>query len=137
MPVEIPKDKWPGSIKAITIGATAAEGGTRDRSITLGGQTTMPYLQFEAPTPNKPVIAIELKSRPPEDWSPLLVEAWGDAMEDPAQWAKKAEETGADVLVLTLTVEDFCRRCSESRQICADSQRTSTDCLGTRAGRER
>ena len=66
----------------------------------------MPYLQFEAPTPNKPVIAIELKSRPPEDWSPLLVEAWGDAMEDPAQWAKKAEETGADVLVLTLTVED-------------------------------
>jgi len=106
MPVEIPKDKWPGSIKAITIGATAAEGGTRDRSITLGGQTTMPYLQFEAPTPNKPVIAIELKSRPPEDWSPLLVEAWGDAMEDPAQWAKKAEETGADVLVLTLTVED-------------------------------
>ena len=107
MPVEIPKDKWPGSIKAITIGATAAEGGTRDRSITLGGQTTMPYLQFEAPTPNKPVIAIELKSRPPEDWSPLLCGGPGDAMEDPAQWAKKAEETGADVLVLTLTVEDF------------------------------
>jgi acetyl-CoA decarbonylase/synthase, CODH/ACS complex subunit delta len=106
MPVEIPKDKWPGSIKTITIGATAAEGGTRSRTITLGGQTTMPYLQFESPTPNKPVIAIELKSRPPEDWSPLLVEAWGDALKDPAQWAKKAEETGADLLVLTLTVED-------------------------------
>jgi acetyl-CoA decarbonylase/synthase complex subunit delta len=106
MPVEIPKDKWPGSIKAITIGATAAEGGTRARSITLGGQTTMPYLQFEAPTPNKPVIAIELKSRTPEDWSSLLVEAWGDALKDPAEWAKKAEETGADLLVLTLTVED-------------------------------
>jgi acetyl-CoA decarbonylase/synthase, CODH/ACS complex subunit delta len=106
MPVDIPKDKWPGSIKTITIGATAAEGGTRSRSVTLGGQTTMPYLQFEAPTPNKPVIAIELKSRPPEDWSSLLVEAWGDAMKDPAEWAKKAEEAGADLLVLTLTVED-------------------------------
>jgi acetyl-CoA decarbonylase/synthase, CODH/ACS complex subunit delta len=106
MPVEIPKDKWPGSIKTITIGATAAEGGTRSRSISLGGQTTMPYMQFEAPTPNKPVIAIELKSRMPEDWSPLLVEAWGDAMKDPAQWAKKAEETGADLLILTLTAED-------------------------------
>jgi acetyl-CoA decarbonylase/synthase, CODH/ACS complex subunit delta len=106
MPVEIPKDKWPGSIKAITIGATAAEGGTRVRSITLGGQTTMPYLQFEALTPNKPVIAIELKSRPPEDWSSLLVDAWGDALKNPAQWAKKAEETGADLLVLTLTTED-------------------------------
>src|SRR5512139_882075 len=106
MPVDIPKDKWPGNIKTITIGATAAEGGTRSRSVTLGGQTTMPYLQFEAPTPNKPVIAIELKSRAPEDWSPLLVEAWGDALKDPAEWAKKAEEAGADLLVLALTVED-------------------------------
>jgi acetyl-CoA decarbonylase/synthase complex subunit delta len=106
MPVEIPKDKWPGSIKTITIGATAAEGGTRSRSVTLGGQTTMPYLQFESPTPNKPVIAIELKSRAPEDWSSLLVEAWGDALKDPAEWAKKAEEAGADLLALTLSVED-------------------------------
>ena len=106
MPIEIPKDKWPGSIKAITIGATAAEGGTRARSITVGGQTTMPYLQYEAPTPNKPIIAIEIKSRKPEDWSALLVEAWGAAMIDPAQWAQKAEEAGADLIVLTLTVED-------------------------------
>ncbi|MCK7522548.1 MAG: hypothetical protein MZV64_35130 [Ignavibacteriales bacterium] len=66
----------------------------------------MPYLQFEAPTPNKPVIAIEIKSRKPEDWSPLLAEVWGEAMADPAQWAKKAEEAGADILVLALTVED-------------------------------
>jgi acetyl-CoA decarbonylase/synthase complex subunit delta len=106
MPIEIPKDKWPGSIRAITIGATAAEGGTRTKSITLGGHTTLPYLQFEAPTQNKPVIAIEIKSRKPDDWSPLLLEAWGDVMADPAQWAKKAEEVGADLLVLALTVED-------------------------------
>jgi acetyl-CoA decarbonylase/synthase complex subunit delta len=106
MPIDIPKDKWPGSIKTITIGATAAEGGTRAKSIVLGGQTTMPYLQFEAPTPNKPVIAIEIKSRKPEDWSPLLMEVWGEVMADPAQWAKAAEETGADLLVLALAVED-------------------------------
>ena len=106
MPIEIPKDKWPGSIKAITIGATAAEGGTRAKSITVGGQTTMPYLQFEAPTPNKPVIAIEIKSRKPDDWSLLLMDIWGEAMADPAQWAKKAEEAGADLLVLGLNVDD-------------------------------
>ncbi|MGZ9163663.1 MAG: acetyl-CoA decarbonylase/synthase complex subunit delta [Anaerolineales bacterium] len=106
MPIEIPKDKWPGSIKTITIGATAAEGGTRATTVTVGGQTTMPYLQFEALTPHKPVIAIEIKSRKPEDWSPLLVEVWGDAMTDPAQWAKKAEEAGADLIVLALTLED-------------------------------
>ena len=106
MPIEIPKDKWPGSIKTITIGATAAEGGTRASSITVGGQTSMPYLHYEAPMPNKPVIAIEIKSRKPDDWSPLLAEVWGEAMNDPAQWAKKAEETGADILVLALTLAD-------------------------------
>jgi acetyl-CoA decarbonylase/synthase complex subunit delta len=106
MPIEIPKDKWPGSIKAITVGATAAEGGTRTKTVTVGGQTTLPYLQFEAPTPHKPVIAIEIKSRKPDDWSPLLGQAWGEAMADPGQWAKKADETGTDLLVLALTVED-------------------------------
>jgi acetyl-CoA decarbonylase/synthase complex subunit delta len=106
MPIEIPKDKWPGSIKAITLGATTAEGGTRAKSITLGGQTSMPYLHYEAPMPNKPAIAIEIKSRKPDDWSPLLAKIWGDAMADPAQWAKKAEEAGADLIVLALTLDD-------------------------------
>jgi len=106
MPIEIPKDKWSGSIKTVTIGATAAEGGTRAKSVTVGGETTMPYMQFEAPTPNKPVVAIEIKSRKPDDWSPLLTEVWGDVMDDPAAWAKKAEETGADIIVLALTLED-------------------------------
>ena len=106
MPIEIPKDKWPGSINKVTIGATAAQGGTRAKSIPIGGQTTLPYLHFEAPMPNKPVIAIEIKSRKPEDWSPLLAEIWGDAINDPAQWAKKAEEAGADIIVLALTLAD-------------------------------
>jgi acetyl-CoA decarbonylase/synthase complex subunit delta len=106
MPIEIPKDKWPGSIKKVTLGATAAEGGTRAKSITLGGQTTLPYLHFEAPTPNKPAIAIEIKSRKPDDWSPLLAQVWGEAMNAPAKWAKKAEEAGADLIVLALTLAD-------------------------------
>jgi acetyl-CoA decarbonylase/synthase complex subunit delta len=106
MPIEIPKDKWPGSIKTVTIGTTSAEGGTRLKTVTVGGQTTMPYMQFEAPTPNKPAIAIEIKSRKPEDWSALLLETWGDAMNDPAQWAKKSEQAGADLIVLALTIED-------------------------------
>jgi acetyl-CoA decarbonylase/synthase, CODH/ACS complex subunit delta len=111
MPIEIPKDKWTGSINTLVIGATSAEGGTRAKSVSIGGQTTMPYLKFDAmpsgvEAPNKPVIAIEIKSRKPDDWSPLLVEVWGEAMSDPAQWAKKAEGSGADLIVLSLTVED-------------------------------
>jgi acetyl-CoA decarbonylase/synthase complex subunit delta len=63
-------------------------------------------MHFEAPTPNKPVIAIEIKDRKPEDWSPLLSEVWGAAMADPAAWAKAAEAAGADIVVLWLTLED-------------------------------
>ncbi|MEW6027961.1 MAG: acetyl-CoA decarbonylase/synthase complex subunit delta [Chloroflexota bacterium] len=106
MPIDIPKDKWSGSVRAVTIGATSAEGGMRAKTVTVGGQTTLPYLHFEAPMPNRPVVAVEIKSRKPDDWSPLLTDAWGEAMNDPAQWAKKAEETGADLIVLALTLAD-------------------------------
>ncbi|MFH1185930.1 MAG: acetyl-CoA decarbonylase/synthase complex subunit delta [Chloroflexota bacterium] len=106
MPIEIPRDKWPGSIRTVSIGATAAEGGTRARSVVVGGQTTMPYMHFEAPSPNKPALAIEIRSRRPDDWSQLLAEAWGDAMSDPGTWAKKAQEAGADMVVLALTLDD-------------------------------
>ena len=106
MPIEVPKDKWPGSVRTISLGATAAEGGTRGKSVTLGGETTLPFMQFEAPVAHKPAIAIEIRSRKPEDWSRLLLDAWGEVMDDPAKWAKRAEETGADLLVLGLGVED-------------------------------
>ena len=106
MPVEIPKDKWTGKVRTVTFGATAAEGGTRARSITIGGDTSMPFMHFETRTPNTPVIAIEIKSRKPEDWSALLEETWGAAMQDPATWAKAAEAAGADLIVLWLTLED-------------------------------
>lgn len=106
MPIEIPKDKWTGKVRAITLGATAAEGGTRASVVTVGGETSMPYLHFENPAPNAPRIAIEIKSRKPADWSHLLEETWGEALNDPAAWAKAAEAAGADLLVLWLTLED-------------------------------
>ena len=106
MPVEIPKDKWPGKIRTVTLGATAAEGGTRSRTVTVGGESSLPFMHFENPSPHPPAIAIEIKDRKPDDWSPLLAEAWGDAMNAPASWAKAAEAAGADVVVLALSAAD-------------------------------
>ncbi len=106
MPVEVPKDKWPGSVRAVTLGATAAEGGTRSRTVTVGGEKTMPFLHFETSMPNRPVVAVEIKDRRPEDWSPLLGEVWGQVMDDPAAWAKAAEAAGPDLIVLALTTTD-------------------------------
>lgn len=104
MPVEIPKDKWPGKIRAVTLGATAAEGGSRSITVTIGGEASLPFMHFETPMPNKPVIAVEIKDRRPDDWSQLLVDAWGEAMGDPGAWAKAAEAAGADIIVLALSV---------------------------------
>ena len=106
MPVQIPKDSWPGSVRTITIGATAADGGTRSKSVTVGGEKALPFMHFEAEMPNKPVIALEIKDRKPTDWSPLLLEMWGEAMESPGAWAKAAEAAGADLLQLSLSLTD-------------------------------
>jgi len=104
--VEIPKEKWTGKVREVTIGATAAEGGTRTKTVTVGGQNTLPFLHFEGETPNPPVIGIEIQNSYPADWSPLLLEAWGDVVNDPAAWAKKAEEMGADLILLNLRGSD-------------------------------
>ncbi len=103
---KLSKESWDGVVREITLGATAADGGTRSHTVTLGGSTAMPYLNFEGQTPRKPVIAIEIQSRRPDDWSELLVKAWGDAMNDPGEWAKAAEEAGAEVLYLKLALTD-------------------------------
>ena len=56
--------------------------------------------------PNPPALAIEIKDRRPEDWSPLLLQTWGEVTNDPAAWAKAAEEAGADLIQLSLSPTD-------------------------------
>lgn len=106
MPIEIPKDKWPGSVRAVTLGATAADGGTRTSTVTVGGEKALPYMHFEAEMPHKPVIAMEIRDRLPDDWSSLLLEHWGDTAKDPAAWAQAAEATGVELIQLTLSMTD-------------------------------
>ena len=98
--IETPVEKWSGQVREITLGATAAEGGTRQKTITVGGETTLPFLHFEGNMPHSPIIAIEIQDRPPADWPPVLLDAWGDAVNDVATWAKAAEERGADMILL-------------------------------------
>lgn len=106
MPIELVKDSWPGSVRTVTIGATPEEGGTRSRSVSVGGEKALPFMHFEAEVQNKPVVAIEIKDRRPDDWSPLLLETWGEVVDDPAAWAKAAEEAGVDLLQLSLSATD-------------------------------
>ncbi|MBI5653255.1 MAG: acetyl-CoA decarbonylase/synthase complex subunit delta [Chloroflexi bacterium] len=100
--VEIPKDKYAGQVRQITLGATKEQGGTRSKSITVGGENTLPFLHFEGSVPNAPVVAIEIQDRKPSDWSSILVEAWKDVIDDPVKWAQAAEARGADAILLKL-----------------------------------
>ncbi len=104
--IEVPKEKWGGKVREITLGATAADGGTRAKTVTVGGETTLPFLHFEGEIPHPPVIAIEVQDRKPDDWSPVLLDAWGEVTEDVAAWAKAAEDAGADVVFLKFSLQD-------------------------------
>jgi acetyl-CoA decarbonylase/synthase complex subunit delta len=100
MTVEIVKEKWSGQVREVTLGATKAQGGTRTRTVTVGGAAALPFLAFEGAIPHAPAFAIEIADRRPEDWSPLLLQAWGDVVNDPAAWAQATEAAGADLVLL-------------------------------------
>jgi acetyl-CoA synthase len=104
--VALLKEQWTGQVREVTLGATAAEGGTRAGTVTVGGETTLPFLHFEGEIRHRPVVAIEIMNRRPDDWSPLLMEAWGDAVNDPGDWARAAEKAGADLITLQLSLTD-------------------------------
>jgi len=106
MTIEIPKEKWAGKVREVKLGATKADGGTRSRVVTLGGEAALPHLSFEGALPNSPVLALEVRDRKPDDWSPLLVQAWGEAMQDPGDWAKAAEAAGAEMIYLAISLTD-------------------------------
>ncbi len=103
MAIEIPKEKWSGKVRELTLGATREQGGTRSHTLSVGGETALPYHAFEGSIPHPSALAIEVHDRKPTDWSPLLLQAWGAAMDDPAAWAKAAEQAGAEMIYLTLS----------------------------------
>jgi acetyl-CoA decarbonylase/synthase complex subunit delta len=106
MPIEIPLDKWPGTVNTVTLGATEADGGTRSKVVTIGGEKSLPFMHFENETPHRPVIAMEMTASRPTDWSQVLLDVWGDVLADPAQWAKACEDAGADLIVLMFGLTD-------------------------------
>jgi len=104
--VEVPIEKWAGKVIEVKLGATKEEGGSRTSTVIVGGETTLPYLTFEGAMPHSPVVAAEVWDTEPTDWSPALLEAWGDVVKDPAEWAKKAVDLGAKLVALKLRSAD-------------------------------
>ena len=107
MAVEILKEKYRSKVGEVVLGATSDQGGTRSHTITVGGESALPYLHFEGEIPNRPVVALEVWDMVPEEWDPLFEKYYGDVWNDPGAWAKKCvEEFGADLIQIRLKSAD-------------------------------
>ncbi len=101
------KEKWTNRINTVTIGATAEEGGTRKSTVTVGGETTLPFLTYEGQIPHRPVIAGVVTDVVLDGWPDVLKEAIGDVINSPAEWAAKCvEEFKVDLISLKLVGAD-------------------------------
>jgi len=98
--------EYPEKIVEVTLGATKRKGGTRSRTLTIGGETVPAYYLFEKPTPHPPVIVFDVFDAkiPLAKAVKMHVK---EVMEDPAAWAKLAvDKFGADMITLHLISTD-------------------------------
>ena len=100
--VPIPKEKWTGRIEVLELGSSAEKGGSRGRTVLLGGSTGMPFLSYEGTSPHRQVFAGEVMDTT-DELPPAVREFFGEAVNDPALWAKAwVEQYKADVICLKL-----------------------------------
>ena len=100
---EVVIEKWSGEVAVTKIGATKQEGGTRNSTIQVGGQKTLPFLFKESSIPNKPVIAFEVCDTPAADLPEELLRSFKDVSGDPVAWAKKCvSDYKAELICLRL-----------------------------------
>lgn len=105
MSVAIVKERYSGKIGEVVLGATAEQGGTRTSTVTIGGDSALPFLHFEGKI-NRPVIAMEVNDIAPT-WNETLTKQYGDVFNSPAAWAKQCvDEFGADLIYLKLIGAD-------------------------------
>lgn len=102
MGFEMPKERFAGRIREVVIGATKEQGGTRSRSLLVGGSNGLPFHTFESEMPHRPAILMDVLDTVrvvPEE----LVRSIGPVVKEPVEWARKCErEWGADAVVLKL-----------------------------------
>jgi acetyl-CoA decarbonylase/synthase complex subunit delta len=98
--------EYPGQIREVKLGATKSEGGSRGKTITIGGATTPAFYLFEKTPNHQPVIAVDtfdMKVRLPKAIRMHVEEVW----EDTAAWAKMAvDKWGADLISVHLLSTD-------------------------------
>jgi acetyl-CoA decarbonylase/synthase complex subunit delta len=97
-----PIETYAGKIVEVKLGATRGEGGTRGRSIIIGGETAPAFYTFERPILHPPVVALDVFDME-VPLSKAVKMHVKDVVGDPAAWAKlSVEKFGADMVTVHL-----------------------------------
>jgi len=103
---KVPRTEYPGRIVEVALGATKGQGGSRGRSIVIGGESAPAWYLFEKATPHVPVFAFDVFDKAPP-LAKAMRDPFADVLNDPAEWARKGvEKYGADMVNLHLTSTD-------------------------------
>ncbi|MHB0977306.1 MAG: acetyl-CoA decarbonylase/synthase complex subunit delta [Candidatus Aquicultorales bacterium] len=89
-----PKETYSGKVREVALGG-----------LKVGGETTLPFYLFEGEMANRPIIAMDVQDEAPGGWPSSLTDQLGD-VSDPAAWAVRCKEAGADAICLRLVSAD-------------------------------
>ncbi|MFX0064409.1 MAG: CO dehydrogenase/acetyl-CoA synthase subunit delta [Candidatus Hermodarchaeota archaeon] len=95
--------EYSGTIMEVPLGATRADGGTREQVLTLGGHKTLPFHSSETP---KPLVTFDVFDIKPSLPKPIK-RMFEDVIESPGEWARKAvKDYKADAITIHLISTD-------------------------------
>jgi acetyl-CoA decarbonylase/synthase complex subunit delta len=101
-----PVESYSGRIVEVQLGATKGDGGTRGKSVLIGGERSPAYYLFENQTPHAPVVTLDVFDMkvPLAKAVKMHVE---EVVGDPVAWAKLAvNKFGAEMITLHLVSID-------------------------------
>ncbi|MHA2426538.1 MAG: CO dehydrogenase/acetyl-CoA synthase subunit delta [Candidatus Hermodarchaeia archaeon] len=101
-----PLTEYSGEIREITLGASKGKGGSRSKTITVGGHKAPAWNLFQAPPKHPPVVAADVF-----DMRIKLAKAvrmhYDDVMDDPVDWARLVvNKFGADFITYHMISTD-------------------------------
>ncbi len=101
-----PYTDYPGEIREITIGATKADGGSRGKTLTIGGHKAPAWNLFQAKPERLPIIAADVfDMRIP--LAKVVRAHYNDVMDDPCDWARLVvDKFGEDLITLHIISTD-------------------------------
>jgi len=102
----IPQEEFPGRVREVRLGATRSEGGSRGRSLVVGGADAPPFVYQDRPPTHPPLFALDVFDM--EVPLPAALKAGiRDVMGDPAEWARlNVKKFGADMVTIHLMSTD-------------------------------